>query len=50
MVQVKFQNVGFWGEGRIGVPRKKHLGAKQGTNNKLNPNMASMSGFELKPY
>ena len=36
MVQLEFRKVGFWGEGRIGVPREKHLGPNEGTNNKLN--------------
>ena len=36
MVQLEFRKVGFWREGRIGVPREKHLGPKEGTNNKLN--------------
>ena len=33
----KFGNVSFWGEGKIGVPGEKTLGAGTRTNNKLNP-------------
>ena len=35
--------------GKTGVPRGKPLGAKERTNNKLNPNMVSMPGFKLGP-
>ena len=44
--ELEFGNVGFWGEGKTGVP----LGAKERTNNKLNPHMASTPGFEPGPY
>ena len=40
----------FEGKGESEYPEKKHLGPNEGTNNKLNPNMASLPGFELKPY
>ena len=30
--------------------KKKTLGAKERTNNKLNPHMASMLGFEPRPH
>ena len=33
-----------------GVPGEKPLGAKVRTNNKLNPHMASTSGFEPGPH
>lgn len=33
-------------EGEIGVHDEKPLGADERTNNKLNQNMASTSGFE----
>ena len=39
-------NVDFRGERKTGVPREKPLGAKERTNNKLNPHMASTPGFE----
>ena len=43
-----FGSVGFWGEGKTGVPREKPLGARERTNNKLNPHMALMPGFERR--
>ena len=36
-IELEFGSVGFWGEGKTGVPREKPLGARQRTNNKLNP-------------
>ena len=50
LVELEFGNVGFWGEGKTGVPGEKPLGAKERTNNKLNPHMASTSGFEPGPH
>ena len=50
LVELEFGNVGFWGEGKTGVPGEKPLGAKERTNNKLNPHMASMPGFEPGPH
>ena len=46
LIELEFGNVGFWGEGKTGVPGEKPLGAKERTNNKLNPHMASTPGFE----
>ena len=40
--ELEFGSVGFWGEGKTGVPREKPLGAKEKTNGKLNPHMALM--------
>ena len=37
--------VGFYGEGKTGVPGEKPLGARERTNNKLNPHMASTPGL-----
>ena len=37
------------GEGKTGVPGEKPLGAKERTNNKLNPHMVSTPGFEPGP-
>ena len=37
LVELEFGNVSFWGEGKTEVPREKPLGAKERTNNKLNP-------------
>ena len=37
LVELEFGNVGFWGEGKTGVPGEKPLGAKEGTNNKQTP-------------
>ena len=49
LVELEFGNVGFWGEGKTGVPGEKPLGARERTNNKLNSHMASMPGFEPGP-
>ena len=49
LVELEFGNVGFWGEGKTGVPGEKPLGAKERTNNKLNPHMALTPGFEPGP-
>ena len=50
LIELEFGNVGFWGEGKTGVPGEKPLGAKERTNNKLNPRMASTPGFEPGPH
>ena len=50
LVELEFENVGFWGERKTGVPGEKPLGAKERTNNKLNPHMASTPGFEPGPH
>ena len=49
-IELEFENVGFWGEEKTGVPGEKPLGARERTNNKLNPHMASMPGFEPGPH
>ena len=36
-IELEFGSVGFWGEGKTGVPGEKPLGARERTNNKLNP-------------
>ena len=36
---MEFRSVGFWGEGKTGVPKERPLGAEKRTNNKLKPNM-----------
>ena len=46
LFELEFGSVGFWGEGKTGVPEEKPLGAGERTNNELNLHMASMSGFE----
>ena len=46
LIELEFGNVGFWGEGKTVVPGEKPLGAKERTNNKLNPHVASTPGFE----
>ena len=43
-IKLEFRNVGFWGEGKTGVPGEKPLGAEKRTNNKLNPHMSDFSG------
>ena len=45
-IELEFGSVGFRGEGKTGVPGEKPLRAKERTNNKLNPHMASMPGVE----
>ena len=35
LVELEFVNIGFWGEGKTGVPGEKPLGASEWTNNKL---------------
>ena len=51
LLDLEFVNVGFWGEGKTGVPGEKPLGARElRTNNKLNPHMASTPGFEPGPH
>ena len=49
-IELEFGSVGFWGEGNSGVPGEKPLGARERTNNKLNPHMASTPGFEPGPH
>ena len=46
LVELEVGNVGFGGEGNTRVPGEKPLGARERTNNKLNPHMASTPGFE----
>ena len=51
LVELEFGNVGFGGEGKTpGVPGEKPLGAKERTNNTLNPHMASTPVFEPGPH
>ena len=39
-IKLEFENVGFRGEGKTGVPGEKPLGARKRTNNKLDPHIA----------
>ena len=39
-----------FGEGKTEVPTEKNVGAKERTNNKLNPHMALTPGFEPEPH
>ena len=48
-IELEFESVGFQGEGKTGVPGEKPLAARERTNNKLNPHMASTPGFEPGP-
>ena len=50
LVKLEIGNVGFWGEGKTEVPREKPLGARERTNNKLNPCMASTLGIGPGPH
>ena len=47
LVELEFGNVGFWGEGKTGVPGEKPLGTRERTNSKLKPHMASMLRLNL---
>ena len=47
-IELEFGGVGFYGEGKTGVPGEKPLGSKERTNDKLNPHMASTPGFNDK--
>ena len=38
-IELEFRSVGFWGEGKTGLPGEKPLGARTRTNNKLHPHM-----------
>ena len=49
-IELEFGSVGFWGEGKTGVPGEKPLTARERTNNKLNPHMVSTPGFEPGPH
>ena len=49
-IKLEFGSVGFRGEGKTGVPGEKPLGARERTNNKLNPHMASTPGVEPGPH
>ena len=40
----------FEERGKTGAPGEKPLGARERTNNKLNPHKASMLGFEPGPH
>ena len=47
LIELDFESVGFGGEEKtIEVPGEKPLRARERTNNKLNPHMASSPGFE----
>ena len=50
LVKLEFENVGFWGEGKTGVPGEKSLGAKERTNNKFNPHIPLTPGYEPGPH
>ena len=50
LVELEFRHVGLRGEGKTAVPGETPLGARERTNNKLNPHMASTPGFEPGPH
>ena len=50
LIELEFGNIGFWSEGKTGVPGEKPLGAKEKTNNNFNPQMASTPWFEPGPH
>ena len=49
-LNLELENVGFGGEWKTEVPGEKPLGARERTNNKLDPHMASTPGFEPGPH
>ena len=49
-IELEFGSVSFWGEGKTVVPGEKPLGARERTNNKLNPQMALTPGFKPRPH
>ena len=50
LMELEFGYIGFWREGKSGVPGEKPLGAKERSKNKLKPHMASSPGFEPGPH
>ena len=50
LVELEFGNAGFLGEGKTGVLAEKPLGAKDRTNIKLSPHLASMPRFKPGPH
>jgi len=46
LVELDFGKVAIGGEGKTPVPREKPLGAREKTNNKLNPHIVSTLGFQ----
>ena len=49
-IELEFRNVGFYREGKTGVPGEKPLGAEKRTNNKLNPHMTSSPRIKPGPH
>ena len=45
-IELEFEVLGFYGKGKTGVHREKTLGARERTNNKLNPHMVWTPGLE----
>ena len=39
-IELEFGSVGFYGEGKTGIPEEKPFGGRERTNNKLNPDMS----------
>ena len=48
-MELQFELVSFWREGKTGVLEEKPLGAKRRTNNKLNSHMGSTPRPDLNP-
>ena len=49
-MEVEFESVGFYGEGKTGEAGEKPLGAKERTNNHRYPHVASTPGFKPRPH
>ena len=49
-IELEIGSAGFYGEGKTGLSGQKPLGARERTNNKLNPHKASTPGFEPGPH
>ena len=49
-IELEFGNVGFWEEGKTGVPGEKSLAAWMRTKYKLNPHLTLSPGIEPGPH
>ena len=50
LIELDMEMLVFEEPGKTGVPGEKPLGARERTNNKLDPHMASIPGFEPGPH
>ena len=45
-IELEFETVGFWGDGKTTVSGQKHLGARTRTNSELNQHKTMSLGIE----